>query len=303
MQRNTWLRPEKGNSLTIRLLIWVALNLGYRVTALLRWPATLYYAAVYSSVRRASWQYLSHLHRAGALRRPHWGMVLRHIHAYSTNTLDRIYLLSGRFPRENLHITGQDILHEALHQNRGCIIMGAHIGSFDALRQCGLNASVPFRMLMYRRFIGATSRFIEALAPGFNADIIELGQPDSMLATLKALRNGEFIGILADRAHNGGRSIPIRFLGEEAPIPAGPFHLARLTGAPVVLVSAIRQKNGTYHIACTGLADTLLPETEPAPAREALLSPMQAYVRWMEELCQRHPYAWFNFFDFWEKGL
>ena len=303
MRRNTWLRPEKGNGLTIRLLVWVALNLGYRFTALLRWPATLYYAAAYPTVRRASWHYLSHLHRAGKLRRPHWSMVLFHIHAYSTNVLDRIYLLSGRFPPQNIHITGQDILHEALQQKKGCIIMGAHIGSFDALRQFGLNASVRFRMLMYRRFIGAASRFIEALAPGFHEDIIELGESNSMLATFKALQNGEFVGILADRAHDGGRSIPINFLGQDAPIPAGPFHLARLTGAPVILVSAIRQKNGTYHIACKRLTDTLPSEAEAASAQEMLVPPMQAYARWMETLCQDHPYAWFNFFDFWEEGL
>lgn len=303
MRRNTWLRPEKGNTLAIRLLIWAALHLGYRFTALLRWPATLYYVTVYATVRRASWRYLSHLHQAGKLRRPHWGMVLTHIHTYSTNVLDRIYLLSGRFPQQNIHVSGQEVLLDAVEQKTGCIIMGAHIGSFDALRQFGLNASVRFRMLMYRRFLGATSHFLEALAPGFNESIIELGQPHSMLTTLKALRNGEFVGILADRAHDDSRSIPVSFLGKDAPLPAGPFHLAMLTGAPVILVSAIRQKDGSYHIACRRLTDTLPPEAGSAPSQERLLPPMQAYARWMEELCQRHPYAWFNFFDFWEEGL
>lgn len=304
MQRSTWLRPEKGSALAIRLLIWMALHLGYRITALLRWPATLYYAAAYPEVRRASWRYLSRLHRAGTLRRPHWGMVLAHIHAYSTNILDRIFLLSGRFPRQDIHISGEDVLLDATRQKTGCIIMGAHIGSFDALRQFGVESSVRFRMLMYRRLIGPASHFIEALAPDFSADVIELGQPHSMVTTFQALRNGEFVGILADRAHDEGRSIPIRFLGRDAPLPAGPFHLAMLTGAPVILVSAIRQKNGTYHIACTRLTDTLPPEPKPAaPPQDRLIPPMQAYARWMEELCQHHPYAWFNFFDFWEEGL
>lgn len=303
MRRNTWLRPEKGNPLAARLLIWIALHLGYRVTSLLRWPVTLYYAAVYATVRRASWHYLHRLHEAGKRPRPHWGMVLAHVHAYSTNILDRVYLLGGRFPHGNITVSGQDVLLEAMQEGTGCIIMGAHIGSFDALRQFGLDSSARFRMLMYRRFVGATSRFIEALAPDFNADIIELGQPHSMLTTLKALRNGEFVGILADRAHDDSRSIPVRFLGRDAPIPTGPFHLAMLTKAPVILVSAIRQKNGTYHIACRRLTDTLPAETGSATSENELLPHMQAYVRWMEELCLHHPYAWFNFFDFWEEGL
>ncbi|MCT6855176.1 MULTISPECIES: LpxL/LpxP family acyltransferase [Bombella] len=299
MSANTWLRPEKGNLVIGRLLIWVALHLGYHITALFRWPATLYYATFYPSVRRASWRYLTHLHNVGRGQQPHYGMVLAHIYAYSTNILDRIYLLSGRFPPHKIHIHGRDYLLDALKQQKGCIIMGAHIGSFDVLRYFGIDAPVRFRMLMYRRFLGETSRLIETLAPTFQADLIELGHADSMLTTFNALKQGEVVGILADRAHDDSRSVPVTFLGQTARLPAGPHQLAARTGAPVVLVSAIRQKNGSYHIACRRLTDTL----SQGETQSTLHPHILAYARWMEDLCEQNPYAWFNFFDFWEEGL
>ncbi|MXV36878.1 MULTISPECIES: acyltransferase [unclassified Saccharibacter] len=304
MSGNTWLRPEKGNRLTAYLLIKITKHLGPRVASWLRGPATLYYAIFHPAVRRASWRYLTHLYNAGKLnRRPHPLMVLSHIYAYSTNVLDRILLISGRFDPTKIQYSGTEHLHDALQQGKGCILMGAHIGSFDALRHFGLTASVRFRMLMYRRFVGATSQLIETFAPNFNADIIELGQPDSMLTTVNALKQGQFVGILADRAHNQGRSLAIPFLGHKAPLPAGPFQLAALTGAPVVLVSALRQKNGSYHIACEPLLDTLLTNKTTASVKADPTPLMSRYAQWMEGLCQRHPFAWFNFFDFWEEGL
>lgn len=304
MSANTWLRPEKGNRLSAYLLIGITKHLGPRVTACLRGPATLYYALFYPTVRRASWRYLTHLYHAGKLdRRPHRLMILKHIYAYSTNILDRILLLSGRFDPDKIQCHGTEHLHAALQNGKGCILMGAHIGSFDALRQFGLMSSVRFRMLMYRRFVGATSQLIETFAPNFNADIIELGHPESMLTTVNALKQGQFVGILADRAHNQGRSLAIPFLGHKAPLPAGPFQLAALTGAPVILVSALRQKNGSYRIACEPLLDTLLTDEPAAPLKADPTPLMGRYAQWMEGLCQRSPFAWFNFFDFWEEGL
>lgn len=303
MSRNTWLRPEKGNIASVRLLIWLAQRLGYRLTALLCWPATLYYAIMYPTVRHASWRYLTHLQKAGKLPRKHWGMVLTHINAYSRNILDRIFLLIDRFPQENLHFSGQNLIYDALKQGKGCILMGAHIGSFDVLRQFGLRAPTRFRMLMYRRFLGTASRFIESLVPDFDANIIELGKPDSMIAALKALKNGEIVGILADRAHDSNRFCPIPFLGQNAPLPAGPFQLAALTDAPVILVSAIRQKNGIYQITCQSLTMLRAENNAEISMSESLLPFMQAYARWMETLCEKYPYSWFNFFDFWEEGL
>ena len=40
--------------------------------------------------------------------------------------------------------------------------------------------------------------------------------------------------------------------------------------------------------------------TSRAKRKENLEKIVQEYVGYLEELCVKHPYQWYNFFDFWK---
>jgi hypothetical protein len=70
--------------------------------------------------------------------------------------------------------------------------------------------------------------------------------------------------------------------------PRGPFELAAMLGAPVVLFSATHEAAGRYLIRFD-----VLPAADDVDAR------CRAFAAWLEQRCLETPCNWFNFYDFW----
>ena len=113
---------------------------------------------------------------------------------------------------------------------------------------------------------------------------------------LAALRRGEIVAMLADRAY-GTPVARVPFLGDPAPFPVGPYLLASLAEAPLVHVFSVRKPGGHYQF--YGFP----PERLKAPSRqerEAFLADCAArYAQRLEVLVKQYPFQWFNFYPFW----
>ncbi len=90
---------EKSNTLALRLIRWIALNMGRPAARLLLYPITLYYLVFATEQRRASLLYLNRV----LDRKPTLLDVAKHIHCFASTILDRVYLLTGQF--EKLDVT------------------------------------------------------------------------------------------------------------------------------------------------------------------------------------------------------
>ena len=60
--------------------------------------------------------------------------IARHFHAFAGVTLDRLYFLTDSLWRFDIRFDGLEDLHRAMDMGRGVLLIGAHVGSFDALR-------------------------------------------------------------------------------------------------------------------------------------------------------------------------
>lgn len=298
-QAETWLAPERGNHAVMAVMLFLARILGRKVLSRLIWPISLYYFVRDSTARRGSFVYLSRV----LGRRPGGWEMWRHIHAYALVVLDRIFILGHSASVPPYTVTGGEAVLEALEKGRGCILLGAHVGSFDALRSVGRFASckIRLRVLMYRQFVGAASKAIEQLDPAYESAIIHIGEPQTMLHVAEALQNGDVVAILGDRAPDIGRYMSVPVLGKMAPLPIGPLRLAAITGAPVLLFSALRCADGHYDIRFEPFAEQIVLEGTRAEQTEALRGWLGRYAAWLETLCARDPFSWFNFYDFWKE--
>lgn len=300
-------RAERGNALLSRLMIWLALRLGWRVGRLLLYPITAYFFLAAPAARRASARFLGRvLGRPASAAR-----VFRHLHSFAAMLLDRAFLLAGRTEDFSLSVAGLEHLDAAIAQGRGVVLLGGHLGSFEALRAFGRTAPVPVRMLMYRANRGGFSRAMEKLDPTLAASVIEIGTPEAMLQVREAILRGEIVGILADRAPeppmragteargSGGafRRVRVPFLGAEADFPAGPFLLAAGLGAPVLLFFGLCTRPRRYELRFDPFAARLdLPRADRAAAlRRAVL----CYADRLAERARAYPFQWFNFHDLW----
>ena len=291
-------RPERGSGWLVALMVWLTLHLGWRVGRALLIPITAYFVVAAPSARRASLRFL----RRALGREP--GMIarFRHVFAFSTMLLDRIFFLAGRTEGYRFEADGVAALEATLAEGRGVILLGAHLGSFEALRAFGRNAPVPVRMMMHHAKHGGVSRRLERLDPDFAAAVIRLGTPEAMLAAREALARGEILGILADRAPDPTlapeRMLRVPFLGAPAAFPTGPFRLAGALGAPVLLFfgPCIGKRRYALHFEPFATRIDL-----PRAGREAALArSIGAYADRLGAMARAHPYQWFNFHDVWE---
>jgi hypothetical protein len=281
-----WLaQKERGSEWLMAAITRVALTLGRPAAAALLYPICAYFIVFSRAARKASFAYL----RRALGRSPGWRDVFRHYHCFAATLLDRVFLYAGRLDAFDCRIEGLDALRRHLAEGRGCLLFGAHFGSFEMLRALGLaECPVPVRVMMHETHARKMNRVMRRLNERFLAQVIALGRPQAMLAARDALARGELVALLADRALGGDRQVTCRFLGADALFPRGPFELAAMLGAPVVLFSATHEAAGRYLIRFD-----VLPAADDVDAR------CRAFAAWLEQRCRETPCNWFNFYDFW----
>ena len=286
-------RRERGSVTLVRLMIWLSLNLGRASGYVLLYPIALYFYLFAPAARTASRGFLTRvLGRKAAV-----ADIARHIFTFACVLFDRVFLLSNRTARFDIQAAGVADVTAALAQSRGCLLFGAHLGSFEVLRCFGRQSPVPVKVLMYRGNGGAYTDLVEALDPALQQDIIEIGTPEAMLRVRESLQRGEMVGILADRTPGGDKTVTVPFLGDSAPFPTGPFLLAAALDAPVVLFFGIRTGPRRYTVHFEHFADRIAVDRANRTAQTAVW--VQRYASRLEHFCRLYPLNWFNFYDFW----
>jgi predicted LPLAT superfamily acyltransferase len=289
----TWIQQrERSNVLALRIITWVAQRLGRPVARLLLYPITLYFVLAVPKARRASIAYL----RRALGREPGWADGYRHVFSFASTILDRFYLLNGRFELFDTQVIGQDQIHKVLGKGRGAIVMGAHLGSFEAVRATSrFVGDLTVSMVMYEDNAVKLNQVLAAINPTLKHNIIPLGQVDSMLRVKHSLERGELVGMLCDRTLDDEPGRKVSILGREANFPVGPFRLAAMLKRPVILIVGLYLGGHRYEIHFEELADF------SQPGGLTVDQTIDLYVSRLAHYCQQAPYNWFNFYDFWDE--
>lgn len=289
--------PERGTGPALRLMVRIALGLGWRAAHGMLFPVTLFYlASAPAAQKRAARRYLTRALGRDAAWRDLWRLYF----CFASTMLDRVFLLTGRRAGYQVEVTGLDMLRDAAERGQGLVLLGAHMGSFEALRAVGGEAApVEVRMLMHTANAGAADALFDSLDPTRRAAVIELGRPEAMLEAREVLDRAGVVGLLADRAARGDRMVTVPFLGHPAPFPGGPMTLAAILRAPVVLGFGLWLGPRRYQLVFEAFAPGI---DLPRDRREAALRNWMArYADRLSETCRQHPYNWFNFFEFWDE--
>ena len=170
-------RGERGAIATIRLIVWIALHLGRPATRVLLYPICLYFQAFSKSSRRASRDYL----RRVLGRQPKFGERFRHYHYFAACVLDHVYLLNNQLELFDVHADGDDIPKAEIARDEGCLLFGAHMGSFEILRALGhQQPGLKLSLLMYEENARKINSVLSAINPDLVLEVIALGQPGAI---------------------------------------------------------------------------------------------------------------------------
>jgi predicted LPLAT superfamily acyltransferase len=289
-----WLQQkERGSAVLMRVMVWLSLALGRRVTRPLVYVITAYFLFTAPKARAASRGYLSRaLGRAAT-----WRDLYRHFLSFASTVHDRIYLLNKQHAQFTITRSGLDALRDDPKlQTRGGIVLGAHIGSTEVLRTFSL------RRTIYAAMYPNNAAMLHSLLSRVNheviSNIIPLGQLDSFIQLQQRLEQGSMVALLADRAMGPATYLSVPFFGEPAPFPTGAFRMAALMRCPVYFVAGLYSGGKRYHIMSEPLAD--FSQIETGQRQKAIQSAIERYAQILENQCREHPYNWFNFYDFWQ---
>ncbi|HET6585797.1 MAG TPA: hypothetical protein VFG69_20215 [Nannocystaceae bacterium] len=290
-----WLaRPERGSALGIRMLIFTMRLLGRGGVRIVLAVVGFYYALFARAASRASRQYLGKLYP-----RVTFGMVVRHIRTFGEASFDRMLFAAGRTDAFDIERTGKENLAELARTKRGAILLGAHVGSFEAMRAMARHEDIKINVLVHFENARKITAMLKVIAPEFQARIIEIdpAAPHFVLAVQERIEAGELVAVLGDRIGLGERTAEATFMGARARFPVGPYTLAAVLKCPIYLTFGLYHRPRLYSLYCEPFAEKVeLPRRD----RDAALGELvQRYADRLEFYVRRAPYCWFNFFDFW----
>jgi predicted LPLAT superfamily acyltransferase len=231
-------------------------------------------------------------------RPPRLADLWRHWFSFSATVLDRVYFVNGRFARFDIEVRGLEPLRRTLAKGRGCVLLGAHLGSFELLRTLAPEHGLPVSVVMYEDNAANITEVLNArLVPAIRERTIVPGGVYTMLQIAECLSRGELVGVLGDRAAGSDKTVRCRFFGRDAAFPQGPLRLALSLRAPVYLVAGLYEGGKRYVVHLDPFCEE--PGADRAERDAWVREWTQRYAARLEHFCRLAPYNWFNFYDFW----
>ena len=295
-ENTEWLtRGERGALLGIRLVFWFATVFGRWPARRFVWLVGTWYAWTDRAARSASREFLRRVYE----REPTEREVRGHIRKFALVSLDRIFLLQQRDRAFRFNQNGNEHLRELVAEKRGAILLGAHLGSFEAMRCGAKDEHFPVHIVGHFENAKMINALLEKIDPEMAGRVIHTGRdPMNFALTVREqLDRGDLVAILGDRVGLNEKSVRVDFFGAPAAFPTGPFLLAAALKCPVYLTFGLFFEPNRYELFCEPFSERV--ELPRGQREEALQEVVQRFATRLEAYVRKAPDNWFNFFPFW----
>ena len=298
-QGQSWTEArEAGSDWQLRFMRFLAQNPPSLIYVPLLWGIAFVFAVDTRRLSaRASISFLTRI----LGRKPNLRERVRHACVFSHVYFDRVRLLGAGTEQFTISVQNADLVHALVKEKKGAVLLGAHYGSFEALR--ALERELPgltVRYLMFPDHAEKSTAMLKHINPEVSSKVISLANgPMAMIQVGEALGNGEIVAILGDRLPD--RSVKaktdVAFLGGCIEVPTSPYLTAMAAGVPILLSFARWESKDCY-------AANFFPfyngDSVPrADRNQKAIAMAQEYATALEGWCRGDPYNWFNFFNIW----
>lgn len=287
-------KEEVGSGWGIALLVRLATALGRGPTRLVVRLVAFYYALFSREARRSANDFLRRVDAKTGFWAAH-----RQILRFAQVSFDALFFIRGKLGHFDVTRNGQEYLEGLRDSHQGAVLLGAHFGSFYAMRAASQDEAMPIYPLVFLKNAKKFNDALRSLDPDSHTQLIEMDGEDLgfMLKVRELAEEGGLIAILADRVAAGGKNATVDFLGSKAQFPLGPYILAASLRCPVYFICGIYRDPKRYELYCEPFADRIVLPRKTR--QEALQSYAQQYADIVARYARDTPDNWFNFYDFW----
>lgn len=285
---------ERGSRWTIRFMIWLCQHRYRWLVNTLLYLIAAYFLLTGRSVRRASRHFFLQ-----AKGRYSWWDTYRQLLCFSRSLVDRVAILMGDAGRFEVRPQGREALYETVGKGQGAIILGSHLGNFEAIKILAREKmAIDVHIVAYFSGSQKIRQSLDAINPALRHDIIDPTHPDAVFQMRDVIEKGGILAILGDRTGIGEKQLPVEFMGEAIWLPAGPYYLASILGCPIFCFFGVRIDDYRYDTFIVKLTERI------ALARGRREQEAQVYAQQYADLladkARAYPYNWFNFYEFWQ---
>jgi len=284
---------ERSTPFALRAICWLALNISRSFARLWLHPITLYFFLTSPQVRRASKNYLKKVNPSGG---HDLVQTLKHIYCFSAVILDRVYFITGKTTQFDIKIINESLVSKLVKNNEGFILLGSHTGGFDILQYL----TPTYGQAKIMMDIGHNSMITDILYnlnPVMFEAIIDANGDNALLRVKESLDESEFVAILADRSADNQKIIKCSLLGGAVSISKFPFSLAHILKKPMIIFFGIYMGGNKYEVHFKELRSDF--KRGRATREVDIAEDAQIYMNSIQGMLKKHPYNWFNFYDYW----
>jgi lauroyl/myristoyl acyltransferase len=263
--------------------------------ALVRWSPPLFGLAFAAALPGMRERVLRNLRRACGPRSAAAEAidVARLFATYAASLTEAFAIASDRGERMVASIDGEAAFLASRDLGRGLVVLTAHTSGWHAAGPVLATDDAQPAILVMRSERDAAAEAVQELSRervGARALRLDGSDPLAALPLLPHLRAGGLVAFQVDRLPPQTRGRRVHFLGEEVSLPEGPFRLAALAGAPLVVVLGRRVGFMRYHLEAS--TPILLPRRPSDAQLDDAAARVAASV---ERFVREHPTDWFDF--------
>jgi KDO2-lipid IV(A) lauroyltransferase len=194
--------------------------------------------------------------------------------------------MSNRELGKQVRIEGMRHIKTAYAKNRGVLVLTAHFGNWELLSIVGKKIGYPLSVVYRPLDFTPLERFIIGLRTRFGGHLIP--KKKGLRKILRSLGRKQLVGILLDQNVAMREGVFAPFFNRPACTNKGLALLALKSGAPVVPIFLLREKNG-YR----GIIKPEVPLVRTGDKTKDVEINTGAYNQAIEEMVRRYPEQWF----------
>jgi KDO2-lipid IV(A) lauroyltransferase len=197
---------------------------------------------------------------------------------------------------DKVKIRGEEHLLNAMHNDKGVILISAHLGNWEiGLLYLVLHSNLPIVSVVKRLRNKLVNRWIHRLRTRFGNRIID---KDSALPEMvRVLRQGKILAIMIDQGTKSSLGVKITFFGKYITATPAAALLAMRCKSPVIPIFCNRNDDGMLSINIE--PPLILKKTDDL--RTDLVTNTQIMTDAIEKAIRRYPEQWFWVHKRWRK--